>query len=190
MVATYSAHRVSIVGQVYDQQIVNVFNLAAVSDVGDSAQIVGDAFATAFKSRLCSQYEFVAAQAVDMNSTDGPTAQYSLATYESGTGGPMGEIGVSVIARWTDTVTGRAFRVGRSYLGPVASGDVDTGARTVLPTAKGQWQTALDAFLTTLSSSAGVLCIVHGLETPNQQVAPVVSGAIATNTAHLDSRRS
>lgn len=187
---TYPAHRVSIVGDCYGIQVVNVFNVAADQPVLDSAAAVGDAFATAFKPRLASQYNFVEAQAVDMSTETGDTGVYSLATYETGQGGPAGEQGVAVLARWTDTLTGRAYRRGRSFLGPVAAADMNTGQLQMLPTARGQWQTAIDSFVAACIASLIPLQIAHGIKSGAPVLGAVVSGEAALNTGHLDTRRS
>lgn len=190
MPVTYPAHRVAIVGSCYGIQVVNVFNVSLTQTVLESAQLVGDAFGTAFKGRLASQYEFGEANAVDMSSTTGDTASYSLASFESGTGGAAGEQAVSLLARWTDDLTGRAYRRGRSFLGPVAAADMNTGQLSMLPTAKGQWQTAIDTFLSEIQTASAQLLIAHGVKSGTVSLGAVLSGEAATETGHLDTRRS
>lgn len=190
MPVTYPAHRVSIVGTCYGIQVVNVFNIFGIQSVLDSAETVGLAFGTAFKSRIASQYDFGEAHAVDMETLDGDTATFSLGQFESGSGGPAGEQAVAVLARWTDDLTGRAYRRGRSFLGPVAAADMATGQLSMLPTARGQWQTAIDLFLSEISNSLGTLAIAHGLKSGAPVLGAITSGEAAVNTGHLDTRRS
>jgi hypothetical protein len=190
MPVTYPAHRVSVQGTCYGIQVVNVFNVIGFETPLESATAVGLAYGTAFKSRIASQYDFGEAHSIDMSALDGDTATFSMSQFESGDGGPAGEQAVALLARWTDDLTGRAYRRGRSFLGPVAAADMATGQLAMLPTARGQWQTAIDLFLSELANSFGTLAIAHGIKSGSPVLGAVFQGEAAVNTGHLDTRRT
>lgn len=188
MAATYAAIRVAVAGTCLGQQIVNVFNVADIGDVDSAAIGVGDAFVDAFDALLPDTYIYDSAHAIDMSTETGGTFTYSLSSNGSGGGTDALEMGVAGIIRWSDTITGRAFRPGRTYIGPflrVYAGNngltINAGGATAL-------QAAATSFLNSVNS-LGSLVIVHGLGKPSQAVAPIVSASIAPNLAHLDSRR-
>lgn len=188
MVATYAAIRVAVLGQVQGQDIVNVFNVAGAGDVQAATVAVGDAYVSAFDSTLPETYTFVSAHGIDMSSAAGGTYTHPLTSGGAGGGSDATEIGLAAVIRWTDTVTGRAFRPGRSFVGPVLRVYVADVGLTLNSGGRTAMQTAADAFLSAVQV-VGELVIVHGLGTANQQVSPVVSASVATNLAHLDSRR-
>lgn len=188
MPATYAAIRVAVAGLCAGQQIVNVFNVAGGGDVQEVTEAVGDAYVAAFDSFLPETYTFDSAHGIDMSSATGGTFTHPLTAGGAGGGSDAAEIGLAGIIRWSDTITGRAFRPGRTFIGPILRvyvSDVgltlNSGGRTALLSAANTFLGAVNA--------VGSLVIVHGLGTPGQQVAPVTAAAVATNLAHLDSRR-
>lgn len=188
MADVYAATRVAVIGTVGTQQVVNVFNVAGDANVLDATTAVAEAFGTHFGPWLSSDYVHDSAHGIDMRSAEGGTATVSMTGWETGGGGDALEIGLSGIVRWADTVSGRAFRPGRSYLGPIprvycedVGLRINSGGSTAL-------QTAATGFATALVPDHP-LVIVHGLGRPTQQVAPVVSASVAPGLGHLDSRR-
>ena len=186
--AIYAAHRVAIQGLAGTQQIVNVFNVAGSSSLIDTVEGMAEAFATHFKPILANEYVFTSASGIDMASPEGDTYTYSMSTYEQGTGGTASEIGVSALISWQDTITGRAYRPGRTFLGPMPSQSVMPLALVLSPSAKSTLQVACNNFLNTVNTIAE-LVIVHGMSTDIQQTAPITGVSVSGRVGHLDSRR-
>lgn len=188
MPVTYSAIRCAVIGYAGGQQIVNVFNVAGTAGAGEAATLVGQAYGTNFKARLASQYTFDSVHAIDMSSLEGDTYTYPMVGFGAATGGAAGEIGTCALLRWQDSISGRAYRPGKTFFGPIGKTAVDdlglellTGERTAI-------QSAADLFLDAVNVG-GALVTVHGAGTPGQQLAPIIGVSVPMTTAHIDSRR-
>lgn len=187
--AIYAAHRVSVVGVAFGQNIVNVFNAAGYGSSVDAAVGVGTAFAEAWKTILPTSYAFGYANAIDMHTAEGDTSTYSLTSFGTGAGTAATEVGLAAIISWQDTVSGRGFRNGRTYIGPLPASVLASGGLQLGPAYLSTFDAGAASFLANITTSGGTLVVVHGMNTANQQVAPVVEGHTRLNTAHLDSRR-
>lgn len=188
MAAIYAAVRCAVIGYAGGQQVVNVFNIAGTGGAQEAAGVIGTAYGEHFATMLASQYTFDSVHAIDMSSVDGDTYTFSMGAYGTATGGSAGEIGTSALLKWTDSVTGRAFRPTRSFLGPISRTRVNDLALELLPSDRTAIQAAAQAFLTQVNLG-GALVAVHGLGTPNQQLAPITAVNVPLATGHLDSRR-
>lgn len=187
----YDAKRVAVRGAIDSIEVVNVFNIRSSFTVADVAQAVGEAFADAFGPLLSNVYAFTDAKAVDMSSVTGETATHSLAAHENGDSSSAVELGLVAILRWQDTISGRGFRPGRSYFGPLPQNAVQNNGRTCAPAYMVDLRAAAEAFLEAITFNIdGDLVIVHGIGTINQQLAPVTGVSVAGLLGHLDSRRS
>lgn len=188
MAAIYSAIRVAVVGKCSGQDIVNVFNVAGSAGITVATQVVGDEFAARFKSVLSNSYAFDHAYGVDMSSPVGATYTYSLVGNGVGGAGASAEVGLAAVIRWQDSISGRGFRTGRTFLGPLPSTsfantglETSTAARTAINAAAAAFISGVNAF--------GTLVMPHGVGGPAQQLAPITGAATAVPSGHLDSRR-
>lgn len=189
--AIYGAKRVAVVGTVQGIEVVNVFNVASDFSVASVANGVGNAFAETFKPYIADDYSFGFARAIDMSSATGDAATYDLSTHETGGGAGAVELGLSAVIGWNDTISGRKFRPGRTFLGPVPGNGVNAPGLFINVAYKALLANAAEDFLSALQTNiSGELVIVHGMGTVDQQLAVVTSASVSELLGHLDSRRS
>lgn len=188
--AVYGAIRVAVIGTAMNQTVVNVFNVSGIGSPMAAAEAVGEAFAEAFKPLLSSTYVFQQADAMDMSAIDGGTATHPLTSYESGASTGAVELGLAAHISWVDTVSGRAFRNGRSYVGPLPGMQITNGGMELVPGFTSQYASAGREMIDHVDAEGGALVIVHGMSTPNQQLAVVEDCICKDRVVHLDSRRN
>lgn len=187
MPVIYDAVRVSILGTCNGQDIVNVFHVEPW-DIAQAAQIVAEQFVAAFKSELASEYTFVSSSAIDMSSENGANFTYPMSGSEQGTGGVAAEMGTSAIIRWHDTQTGRKYRPGRTFLGPLPVATTTRTGTEIPITDRTRIEGKANDFIEAMSQVCG-LVIVHGISAGAPVIASITSASVSTRTGHLDSRR-
>lgn len=189
--AVYQAIKVAIIGSCEGQQIVNIFHVDPNADVQGATEGVSAAYIENYKPILSGSYEFVVANGMDMRSADGGTFTVPLTGEETGGGLSTQEVGLAAIVRWSDTVTGRAYRACRTYLGPLPGTDFTRSGLELTAQARVAIQAASSSFLSDVLTNVGSpLVVVHGVAGPNTPLVSTVTGVgVATNSAHLDSRR-
>lgn len=188
-VVTYGAKRCAVRGTIGDIEVVNVFNVDSSYGVEAVANTVGQAYGNRFGPVLANSYAFGDIRVIDMSDPAGDTATQSLAEFENGDLSSAVEVGLVAVIRWEDSISGRAFRPGRTFFGPLPQSAVQGLGLDLAPSYKALLQAAADGFLTDMGDIDGSLVIVHGMGTPNQQLAPVTGVSVADRLGHLDSRR-